>query len=258
MSPAPPDDAALDRLRRAYPWPPQRPAVRTIDWSLDAGGKHLIIDRIVNGPVRVLVEIGVFLGGSVKTWLRASPDLTVVAVDPWGLPDVPEYARQTGKPAWAVEQLRREEGFYETFLANLWEDRHRVIPLRGSAPEALYEIHRFGVQPDLVFLDADKSGREIEVCHELFPRAILSGDDWWWGTDRFWNPDDGYPIRRPVLDFCKRHDLFLKTARHTWLIEDRPPTLRYRMTRFTYYLKGARRRSYALMRAALRHRFWCD
>ncbi len=141
-----------------------------------------------------------------------------------------------------AEQLGAEDGFYQTFVASNWEYRDRLIPVRGSSPEVIYDIANLGIQPDLVYLDADKSGREIEICHKLFPAAVITGDDWWWGMDRRWRVDEGYPIRKPVKAFSKENDVFLKTSGHTWVLDDQPPTLSYQLTRPSYHLKSARRR----------------
>ena len=98
------------------------------------------------------------------------------ALDPWE-GSWANFAVTSGKPEHA-EQLARKKAGYHTFLVNLWDHRQRVIPLRGRSPEKLYELAQLGVAPDLVYLDSDKSGVELEVCHELFPDAILCGDDW--------------------------------------------------------------------------------
>jgi hypothetical protein len=133
------------------------------------------------------------------------------------------------------------------FLANLWDYRERVIPIRGNSPDMLFEIHRLGAEPDLIFLDADKEGREIEICHELFPNATMTGDDWWWGRDRWWRADKGYPIRKPVKDFCRQNRRFLKTSYQTWVIDDEPPTFEYQKTLPRYYARCMRRRFRALI-----------
>ncbi|HEX5104530.1 MAG TPA: hypothetical protein VFV87_11995, partial [Pirellulaceae bacterium] len=162
----------LNRLRADYPWPSARPGVRPIEWSLDAGGKHLVIEQIRRRRATLVLEIGSFLGASVRTWLAASPDVVVIALDPW--PDIrrwlPELNQKGTQPAWAIEQLATgEDAAYHTFLANLWDERQRVIPMRDAAPAALYNLQKLGVQPELIYLDADKTGAELEVCRELFP-----------------------------------------------------------------------------------------
>jgi hypothetical protein len=225
------EQAALSALRQRYPWPTIRPAVPPIDWSLDGGGRRLVADAIAHREIRLVLEIGAFLGGSTKLWLAASPNVTVIALDPWE-GSWANFAIVSGKPEHA-DQLGRPEGGYQTFLANLWADRERVVPLRGRSPEKLHELAELGVIPDLVYLDSDKSGVELELCHELFPSAILCGDDWTYGAD------EGYPIRQPVREFCRRHGRYVRTKMATWIIDRDPPPLSYRLRAAWRRLRGA-------------------
>jgi len=163
-------------------------------------------------------------GGSVKTWLEAAPQAVILALDPWEL-DWADEARKAGRPEPEVAQLGGPDGGYRTFLANLWDHRERVVPIRGYSPEKVYELEALGVRPDLVFIDNDKSGRELPALGALFPGAIVCGDDWNWGAE------EGYPIRRPVREFCRKHGRYLKVCRHTWVTDTRRPPLRYHVAR---------------------------
>lgn len=238
---------ALERLRHQFPWPAEPPKVRPYNWSEDAGGRHLVTELIYERQLFTILEIGVFLGGSARKWLNTSPRVCVVGLDRWRDGNWGAYAKSRGRHEIA-DQLDQPDGLYRTFLATNWDYRDRLIPVRHASPEAIFEIAQLGLQPDLIYLDADKSGREIEICHQLFPAAIISGDDWWWGTDLLWRPDEGYPIRVPVQQFCRRHRQFLKTNLHTWVIDDRPPNLAYHLTRPSYHFKGIRRRIRGLLR----------
>jgi hypothetical protein len=245
------NDLALERLRTKFPWPEKRPDAAPIDWNMNAGGRELVIDVIRRRNVRVVLEIGVFVGGSTKTWLDASPDVVVIAVDHWPGTWEASYARQCGRSRRVINQLSQKDGSYHAFLSSLWDSRDRVIPVRGESPGALEVVHQTGVSVDLVYLDADKSGRELEICRRLFPHATISGDDWWCGIDHWWRPDDGYRIRKPVKEFCRRHGFYLKTSRHTWLIDRDPPSLRDRLKRPGYHFKVLRHRVRGLFRGAL-------
>jgi len=245
------DNSPLHRLREKHPWPANRPTVLPTTWNDDGGGREMLTDLIVERNVSIILEIGVFFGGSARTWLNASPNVTVIGVDPWqGSPWWSLYAKQKRRFN-LVEQLELEEGPYETFLASNWDFRDRMIAVRGTSPGAVQDIFAIGVVPDLIYLDSDKTGLEIEICHRLFPNAIISGEDWWWGTDRWRDPDDGYPIRKPVREFCRQHNFYLKTKSHTWLIDDRPSSLSYLLQRPLYHFKGARRRVRSFVRGAL-------
>ncbi len=245
-------DAALQELQRAHSWPKKLPELQPVNWGLDAGGKQLITEQIRDNDVSIVLEIGVFLGASSRVWLDASPNVVVIALDPWEGGDwVGDFARTRRQPDWVADQLGRdEEAFYETFLVNMWGYRKRLIPVRGWALDKLPEIADFGVQPHLIYLDADKLGRELEVCHELFPQAILTGDDWFFGTDRLWQPDEGYPIRKPVMDFCQKHHRHLIVDQASWVISEKRLSIKDQLVRAPKYrMKSMRRRA----RAAIRH-----
>jgi len=69
-----------------------------------------------------------------------------------------------------------------------------------------------GVRPDLIYFDSNKVLDDLRVCRELFPAAILCGDDWTWGKDQ------GYPVQVAVNDFCHRYGLTVTARRATWII----------------------------------------
>ncbi len=239
------ENSPIESLHEIFPWPELRPEQKCVHWALDAGGRKLVVDQIRDRNLKVILEIGVFLGGSAKVWLDASPDVVVIALDSWiGGAWLEAFSRSRCQPESVVEQLAfNEESFFETFIANMWDHRDRVIPVRGKSPEMLYRLHQMGVQPDLVYLDGDKSGCELEICHELFPNAILTGDDWFMGNDHFWNSDVGYPIRKPVREFCRKHQLSLVVDKSTWMITGESIPMKYRLTQLMYQFKSLRRRA---------------
>lgn len=226
--------AHLQKLREKYPWPSNRPEVTPVNWALDGGGRRLVTEAIRKHKLSIILEVGVFLGGSVKAWLEALPNVTVLAVDPWK-PPWGDFARQCGRPEIA-DQLDRPDGAYETFLTSMWEYRDRVIPIRGYSQEVLYQIAEFGVTPELLYLDGDKSGREIEICNKLFPGIMVSGDDW------LHESDGCFPIRKPVRDYCREQAKTLRTDRHTWLVSDEPLSWSERIKRPIEFGQSAERR----------------
>lgn len=214
------DTAVIEALRQRFPWPTSPPPVPAVPWEMDYGGRDLIKNLIIQRNPRVIVEIGAFVGGSILQWLAATPDSTVVAIDPWyqisgPIPfyDTHPVGREHGR------QLREPDGLYHAFLATLWEHQERVIPVRGTGCQMLPVLHRAGLRPDLIFLDADKQAAEIQLSDELFPEAIVGGDDWLWCDGK------KFPTQQPVRDSARRRNRFLKTVSNTWLIDDRPWTL---------------------------------
>lgn len=216
--------AAVDAVRDRFPWPDRKPDVPAVPWVMDYGGRALIKHLIATRQPRVIVEIGAFVGGSVRQWLEVSPDVTVVAIDPWPQKKGPDPFFD-GHPIGRLHsrQLREPDGLYRAFLATMWEHRDRVIPVRGRGCDMLPVLHALGLRPDLIFIDADKRGAEIAICDDLFPEAIICGDDWLWCDGRC------YPSQQPVGESARRRHRVLKCVSNTWLIDDRPWTAAERM-----------------------------
>ena len=134
-------DNEIHALKIEYPWPVVRPAFNPAEWMLDGGGKELIFKRIGKGEPFLVLEIGAFLGSSVKQWLAVSPNVYVIAIDPWEGEWWVGYARKHGRHSLA-EQFSRENGPYLTFLSSLWGDKDRLFPVRGKSPEEIYALAR--------------------------------------------------------------------------------------------------------------------
>jgi len=50
------NDAALTALRAQYPWPDSCPDLAPIDWSLDGGGRHLVLEMIEKHDVSLISQ----------------------------------------------------------------------------------------------------------------------------------------------------------------------------------------------------------
>lgn len=213
-----------------YPWPEQRPDFGPSEWSLEGGGKELVLSRISTDRPFVVLEIGAFLGASVRQWLNRSSNVRVVAIDPWEDEEWwGNYAELHGRNELA-EQLRRPDGPYQTFLSTNWEYRRRLTPVRGRSPEVLSELRDAGCVPDLVYFDSDKAGGDIEAAHGLWPHAVLTGDDW------TWRREGEYPIRNAVRAFARKHGMKITANRATWALTD-ALTLRDRATNTESWLR---------------------
>lgn len=73
---------------------------------------------------------------------------------------------------------------YETFLVNCWNERSRITPVRFGTLEGLERVARAGLQPDVIYVDADHSFEgviaDLQAIDRLFPRVTIVGDDWNW------------------------------------------------------------------------------
>lgn len=216
-------DKHIQVLSAKYAWPQVQPDFNPAEWVLDGGGKNLIVNKICKDRPFLIIEIGCFLGSSIKKWLAVSPNVYVIAIDPWEGEWWADYARTHGRDE-LIDQFSRENGPYLTFLSSLWEYKERLFPVRGISPEKLYELAGLAIQPDLIYFDSDKTGVDLEVAYQLFPEAILTGDDWSWGQEQ------GYPIRKAVRTFAKdRHGYQIVSNRATWKLEQGPLKLSERI-----------------------------
>ena len=209
----------LTRLKKEYPWPKIQPSCTHLHWSLDGGGKELVSKIIKEKNSKVLLEIGVFFGGSLKTWLDTNPTITTVAVDLWDNDRWwAEYAKAHGRESF-YDQLAAKNGPFNTFLATMWDYQNRIIPVRARWEESLPDLHRLGLQPDIIFIDADKAGNILELCSQLFPNAVIAGDDWNWGDE------EGYPMRTLVRQFARKNGLWVKQRGETWVLTENLPSV---------------------------------
>jgi hypothetical protein len=220
----PMQNTRLETLRMMNPWPD----IRALDgqpsyvWSLDGGGRHLIVDLIRERQPKVFLEVGVFVGGSSLQWLENSPaDMTLLAADIWG--HGAEYfvflmAREPApwildmEPVRALQTPLKEHGIYKVAMHNLRNFRDRVIPLRMPVAE-LYGYVKAFIEPDIIYIDANKERQDYILAHETFPNSILCGDDWEWQNDQ-----GECPVRSFVYEIAEARNCDVIAERATWVL----------------------------------------
>jgi hypothetical protein len=179
--------------------------------NCDGGGRE-IVDRLIHShQVGLILEIGTFFGGSALRWLETSKEVVVICVDPWADNWAADFATNCGFPEFR-EQLNAKDGFFHTFLKNVENFRDRIIPTREPSPDVLLKLFLMGVKPDLVYLDGNKTAGDLITAHQLWPKAILTGDDW------AWNPEMGYPMRQVVTTFAAEFCYEVESQMETWHI----------------------------------------
>jgi hypothetical protein len=217
----------MQALRRDNPWPDLPADVEPFYLSIDSGGRHLVTEAIRDHGITLMLEIGCFLCGSTRQWLDASPDLVVIGVDPWE-ENWSTYVRkgaEEGHPIFAAlddpvavaDTLQRHDNCLLA-LNNIRDERDRFIPVRRRSPEALHYLQKKGIQPQLVYIDALKSDEDLWVAHDLFPDAILCGDDWSWRdeTGRF-------RMREHVERFADEKGFWVEALFGTWIVREGSP-----------------------------------
>jgi hypothetical protein len=220
----------LKPLRRDNPWPEfdygdVEPFYLPLD-SAGHSGRELIIDVIKTRNIDLMLEVGCFLCGSTLQWLRTSDILTVIGADPWEgnwgtyletLAHDPARARSMHR--FSEQQIAtivhnvRAFGNFCISLNNVRQYKDRFIPVRRRAPEVFHYLRDRKIAPKLIYIDADKKREDLDVVRELFPDAVLCGDDWLWadGTGALRMQDH-------VKAFAKEHNYTIRDSRQTWLL----------------------------------------
>jgi hypothetical protein len=212
----------LEKLKSIYDFP-QVDALTTYVMEVDGGGRELVEEIIRSKVDPIMIEIGCFLCGSSRRWLNASPTLSLLGVDPWDDEIIKVVERYRfldwAKPILArtgnVEKMiadLKTHGAYLSACANVKEYASRFTPIRGRSPEILYDLAKHGIDPDIIYIDALKLEEDLHVANNLFPQAILCGDDWTWGKDQ------GYPMRTAVMNFVSKYGFSVKAEKATWVI----------------------------------------
>ena len=194
--------AGIETLRKQYSWPARRPCVpfpaQHSGWFID--GARLILARVLGRHVRVVVEVGSWLGASTRFIADQAPQATVIAIDHWqGSPE-----HQTRTP-WNVLLGH----LYETFVALNDQYRDRIVPVRCEAQQGLKLIAELGISPDVIYLDSDHSYQStrdlIALCRVLFPESVLVGDDF-----------DAGGVQQAVEEVAKNQCLEVATRGTQW------------------------------------------
>jgi hypothetical protein len=134
-----------------------------------------MLTAIVSPGTQLIVEVGSWVGRSTRFLADLAPNAVIVAIDHWeGSPEHhedPELAK-------ALPHL------YEAFLAESWDYRARIIPVKMTSIEGLKRVAEAGLQPQLGYIDADHSYEsvlnDILTALDRFPESKIAGDDYDW------------------------------------------------------------------------------
>jgi hypothetical protein len=185
-------------LRRDHAWPSAQPSVNgSVEqqgWLGD--GTDRLLAGVLTPRTRVVVELGAWLGMSTRYILDHAPNATVISIDHWK--GSPEHQQR-------AEFRALLPALYDTFLSQCWGHRDRIVPLRMSTLEGLKRVAEYGIEPDMIFVDAEHSYpaimSELDLARELFPRARLVGDDYDW-----------HSVREAVDSFARRNGMTVERS----------------------------------------------
>lgn len=203
---------------------PDISGIKPYRYTLDGGGRGVVQKLITETNAKLLLEVGVYLGGSCYDWLEHSDDLHVVGIDTWAetydaFNDLTRYRKINPSCFRYIDDIdgfidsTAKNGFYRSALANMSVFGARFHPYRGSAPDVIYEIRDLGVKPDIVYIDSAKNRANLDAAYECFPDARICGDDWSWGESL------GFPMQQAVNGFAEEHGYTARASGATWILD---------------------------------------
>lgn len=196
----------MESLKQKYAWPQQKPNVPLDNQTMF--GNEIPFAKVLNKNMKLIVELGSWLGASTRFILDTASNATVIAVDHW---------LGSAEHAQIPIYQSRLDHLYETFLVNCWKYKDRLIPLRNNTIDGLREIYNAGLNPDLVYVDASHDYesvlQDLETIYRYFPSTMITGDDWNWNYQ-----NSNFPTRRAVIEFAKRHQFKITAENKFWVI----------------------------------------
>ncbi len=187
------NSAAIRALAQKNPWPEQCPEDaapgQEAGW-LGAGSEQMLA-KSLSPKTKLVVELGAWLGLSSRYIADHAPRATVISVDHW-----------EGSPEHHAQERYQKllPRLFETFQSRCWNYRDRIVPVRAKSLEGLRRVAEAGLQPDFIYVDAehtyDAVSAELKLSRELFPHALVGGDDYDW-----------VGVRQAVDEFAAQHGL---------------------------------------------------
>lgn len=169
---------SIEQLKKRYPYPQTKPNAqkdytngRPTGWC--HGNNVNMLKKLITKDMKVIVDGGSWMGLSASYFLELAPNADIICIDHW------KGSAEHGKGF--EEKLKI---LYPTFIANLWDYRDRIIPIKKDSIDGLLSVKAIEVEPDLIYIDWAHD--EISVYNDvlnavqLFPNAIICGDDYTW------------------------------------------------------------------------------
>jgi hypothetical protein len=167
-------DPALVEFARRHGWPAEKPqAPPPPRGGLLTEAAQAMLAKSVTRATGLIAELGAS-GGQVTRYLaNLTPRAMVVAIDDW---PIAQERRGDAGPAGLPPRL------YEAFLAECWDKRGQIVPVRAAAADGLQQLADAGLRPDLVFIGGDPSrdhvAGDLRRALDLFPEATIVGEGW--------------------------------------------------------------------------------
>ncbi len=173
---------------RCDPFKAMKAMPKSVDhqgWNSD----HRYLARAIDDVrPRVVIEVGVWKGGSVLTMAarmrEKGVDGVVIAIDTW-LGSSEHFLAKGDVHGKDLNYLNGYPRLYNTFIANVFDQglEHYVVPLPLDSVNAFQVINSLGIRPDVLHVDA---GHDFQSATNdlttwwpfLAPGGVLIGDDY--------------------------------------------------------------------------------
>lgn len=169
---------AVSRFFEQHPWPAEKPKTipnRGHGWFSVPTREMLL--SVLTDQTRLVCELGSWLGLSTRWLAEHAPNAFVIAIDHW---------KGNHEDSEKLATARLLPRLYETFLANCWDYRQQIIPVRLEARQGLEALQAAQLVPDVFYMDADHSqafvAAQLRLILDHFPTSEIVGDDWDWGS----------------------------------------------------------------------------
>lgn len=171
-------ERAWNVLQADFPWPHQQPSTsftKEHGWLSENTRKmlSLAIRKIKIRPL-IAVELGSWMGRSARFMLRHGVDW-LICIDHW------KMDRDTIKASPDYRDATPEE-LRKGFEHQCWGFKNRIVILQQSTTEGLRAVAKYNLTPHFVYIDAshdeENVRQDVFTAEQLFPSAILVGDDW--------------------------------------------------------------------------------
>lgn len=161
---------------RDFPWPEVKPKLDFNSFGYFGIECEQVLGHYVKPTTEYILEIGSLLGLSTRFMLDKAPNAVIACVDPLDI---------TMDVNWFPEGFKIPNPLptlWDQFVANMWDYRQRVIPLRRMSQMGLFDLIGYGYTPDIIYIDGCHEYQavvaDLETCDRFWPNAAIFGDDW--------------------------------------------------------------------------------
>ena len=172
----------LEQLKKQFTWPEEKPDLPFDSHGWFTDDNKASLKQFIKSNTLVILEIGAWLGKSTR-WLLEESNGIVVTIDTWeGSKEHKPKEIQDNSLNLFNECKNRLPILYDQFIANCWDYKASLIPVKLPSSLGINVVGDYGVHPDLIYLDG--SHEYLDVMADLraikkqFPEVQLVGDDY--------------------------------------------------------------------------------